>query len=379
MNANMMERRRKVTEELISQIEGCLPDRLLREQFSDLYHPIPALVPQISGHSSFRTVCSSTSESSKKATFDSPNSALENIPPMNKNSPQTSIKDAETNHLNKGGGPDEASLSNTGELSSYVPKASDLEPGVNWRLLQQIRSRNASKFAQSNEKRGLPSASHASPLNEAQYLDKSSAVTAFTTKSILTRPSIGENRDLLAEDTRSRARWVKSPDKAVSASLTKKATNEKGERRPSQQRRNLHDSQLIAKIRTQKPSDCLSERQLNGYRSLQRRLEYDPRASVAKERLKSKIWENRNNNADGSCATPTSNRDGEVGEAAKAKATGRQSSIDSKVQSPPGQRKLIGVTQRTDSPAPRCKNHRIVGTSGDAPNRSATNSPFDRT
>lgn len=374
-----MERRRKVTEELISQIEGCLPDRLLREQFSDLYHPIPALVPQISGHSSFRTVCSSTSESSKKATFDSPNSALENIPPMNKNSPQTSIKDAETNHLNKGGGPDEASLSNTGELSSYVPKASDLEPGVNWRLLQQIRSRNASKFAQSNEKRGLPSASHASPLNEAQYLDKSSAVTAFTTKSILTRPSIGENRDLLAEDTRSRARWVKSPDKAVSASLTKKATNEKGERRPSQQRRNLHDSQLIAKIRTQKPSDCLSERQLNGYRSLQRRLEYDPRASVAKERLKSKIWENRNNNADGSCATPTSNRDGEVGEAAKAKATGRQSSIDSKVQSPPGQRKLIGVTQRTDSPAPRCKNHRIVGTSGDAPNRSATNSPFDRT
>lgn len=73
----------------------------------------------------------------------------------------------------------------------------------------------------------------------------------------------------------------------------KKEVTERGERRPSQPGRNLHDSQVMTKSRTQKPSECFSERQLNGYRSLQRRLEYDPRASVAKERLKSKIWENR--------------------------------------------------------------------------------------
>ncbi|KAL5967401.1 hypothetical protein TSMEX_004875 [Taenia solium] len=363
-----MERRRKVTEELLSQIEGCLAERLLREQLSDLYHPIPALVPQISGPSSVRTVCSSTTF--KKASSDSPNSALENIPPVNKNPPQNLFKGAIANHFNEGSGRGEADRLNKGELPPYASKAINMESNVNWRLLQQIRSRNTSKFTQTGERKGLPSGSHASPLNEAQYWDKSPplASSASTAKSPLTRTSMDENRGLLTEDSRSRAR-----------SLGKKETTVKGERRPSQPRRNLHESQVMTKSRTQKPSECLSERQLNGYRSLQRRLEYDPRASVAKERLKSKMWENRNNDADGSYTTPTSNRDGEVGESAKAKATWKQSPINSKVHSLSEQKGFRGLSRGSNSPAPRSQNPRIVGTSGDASNCIATNSSFHRT
>ncbi|KAL5109341.1 hypothetical protein TcWFU_008585 [Taenia crassiceps] len=376
-----MERRRKVTEELISQIEGCLTERLLREQLSDLYHPIPALVPQISGPSSVRTICSSTSESFKKVPSDSPNFALENIPPVNKNSLQTLFKGAKTNHLNEGSDHDKADRSNTGELPPYTSKAANVESNVNWRLLQQIRSRNTSKFTQPGERKCLPSGSHASPLGEARYWDKSPPLVSSTStaKSPLIRPSVGESRGWLTQEARSRTRWVKSPDKAISESLGKKEAAERGERRSSQLRRNLHESQVMTKSRTQKPLECLSERQLNGYRSLQRRLEYDPRASVAKERLKSKLWENRNNDADESYTTPTSNRDGEVGGSTKVKATLRQFSIDSKVQSTSEQRNFKGQSRASNSPAPRNQNSRIVGTGRDASNRSATTSPFHRT
>ncbi|VDM17895.1 unnamed protein product [Hydatigera taeniaeformis] len=347
MNADVMERRRKATEELISQIEGCLTERLLREQLSDLYHPIPALVPQISGPSSVRTVCSSTSESFKKATLDSPNSALENIPPTNTNQPQILLKAANTNRLNEGSHGKKDRL-NPRDLPSYASKTNNMESSVNWRLLQQISSRNTSKFTQTSGKRVPPSGSHASPLNDMQYWDKSPSLAASSaTKSALSRPSMAENKGLLTEDVRSRTMWVKSSDKAISESFDKKETNERRQRGPSQPRRNLHES------RPQKPSECLSERQLNGYRSLQRRLEYDPRASVAKERLKSKMGESRNNNVDGSCTTPASNRDGEVGGSEKVKTTCRQSSVDSKVLSLSEQKEFKGLTRSTKSSAPR--------------------------
>ena len=47
MSVDVQARRRRTTEELISQIEGCLTERLARKPISVLHHPVPSLVPQI--------------------------------------------------------------------------------------------------------------------------------------------------------------------------------------------------------------------------------------------------------------------------------------------------------------------------------------------
>ncbi|KAM3171832.1 hypothetical protein ACTXT7_015799 [Hymenolepis weldensis] len=60
MSASITESRSKATEDLISQIEECLAERMMRKRMSDIPHPFPTLVPQISRPSSSFSSHSST-------------------------------------------------------------------------------------------------------------------------------------------------------------------------------------------------------------------------------------------------------------------------------------------------------------------------------
>ena len=60
------------------------------------------------------------------------------------------------------------------------------------------------------------------------------------------------------------------------------------EKKTLRSKQNGIESRTVGRNQRSKAPVSLSERQLNGFKALQRRLEYDPQASVAKERLKYK-------------------------------------------------------------------------------------------
>ncbi|VDL62777.1 unnamed protein product [Hymenolepis diminuta] len=155
MSASITESRSKATEDLISQIEECLAERLMRKRMSDIPHPFPALVPQISRpSSSFSSHSSTISEGSHNWPSSSPKYYQENGHYTPEKSFITTNNEHKGNRTSDISSKFEPDASTDLKLPFYVRTDIDMRSGGgNWRLRPQICAKNEMSSPQTEKQR----------------------------------------------------------------------------------------------------------------------------------------------------------------------------------------------------------------------------------
>ncbi|KAM3171833.1 hypothetical protein ACTXT7_015800 [Hymenolepis weldensis] len=169
--------------------------------------------------------------------------------------------------------------------------------GGNWRLRPQICAKNEMSSPQTEKRRSPLMSNLFVTLNET----RSTPITVSPTverRNVFTAAHLVDSRNSLSEKNNLGGNPLDAPKS------DKTRMNGAKLDRTFRVKRNGQDSPSLTKSGGFKTPDNLSERQMIGKRALQRRLEYDPRASVAKERQRSKFADNLHLCADGIHACP---------------------------------------------------------------------------
>ncbi|KAM7533205.1 hypothetical protein Aperf_G00000126946 [Anoplocephala perfoliata] len=321
--------RSKAIKDLVDQIESSWAERLLRRRLSDIHHPLP----QVSRPSSDLASLSST------VNEDSHNRKVVSPTYHQENSHLDTNKSFETpNSANKGNQESEASSrcepdsSTDIEPSFYARPTIDMQSGANWRLKPQLRARSGLNSSQTKSRRAPPSSNQFVTRNVEENLVKSTLSPNSSKERVSALSRLTEMETTENEKKALYSKLSHLPDLRNSDSSSKEINGDKVDRKqPTRGKSFDQECPNLAKSRGYKIPEGLSERQLNGHKALQRRLGYDPQASVAKEKFKSKVMDNSDHRiAPKEHENHLTNARNESTEFTKNRSTKRLPSIDSK-------------------------------------------------